>query len=45
MNQPDICRSIFKDGETHTTVKAYTDIWIRLINQLERSGGGFPGPR
>ena len=31
-----ICKSYFKDGET-TTVQAYTDAWIRLINELERS--------
>lgn len=32
-----ICKSYFRSGEECTTVQSYTDVWIRLINQLERS--------
>ncbi len=31
------CKNYFKSGENHTTVQNYTNIWIQLINQLERS--------
>lgn len=31
------CTNYFKSGENCTTVKDYTNIWIRLINQLEQS--------
>lgn len=31
------CHSVFKNGGVQTTKKIYTDAWIRLINQLERS--------
>ena len=32
-----VCKSCFKDGEECTTVQRYTDVWIRLIDQMERS--------
>lgn len=32
-----LCKSYFKNGDTHTTVQAYTEAWIGLINRLERS--------
>ena len=31
------CKSYFKSGENCTTVQNYTNVWIQLINQLERS--------
>ena len=31
------CKSYFKSGKDCTTVQNYTNVWIRLINQLERS--------
>ena len=31
-----VCRSIFKNGESTTTVQAFTDKWIQLINALEK---------
>ena len=31
------CKSRFKSGGDCTTVQAYTNVWIQLINQLERS--------
>ena len=31
------CRSIFKDGTEHTDSTAVTEIWIKLINRLEKS--------
>lgn len=44
MNEP-ICKSFFKSGENCTTVQAYTDMWIQLINQLERSKMILAGTR
>lgn len=32
------CISIFRDGK-NTTVEAYTSVWIRLIDLLEKSKG------
>ena len=32
-----ICKNYFKDGKTSTTVQAYTDAWVRFLNQLEHS--------
>ena len=32
-----ICKNCFKDGKTSTTVQAYTDAWVRFLNQLEHS--------
>ena len=32
-----ICKNFFKTGKPHTTVQIYTDVWIKLIEQLERS--------
>lgn len=31
------CKSIFASGKTHLTPEQYTNVWIKLINQLERS--------
>jgi len=30
------CRSFFQKGAQATTTEAYTQIWIALINQIER---------
>ncbi len=32
-----LCRSIFTGGENPPTVERYTQLWIALINQIERS--------
>ena len=32
-----ICKNFFKNGKPHTTVQIYTDVWIKVIEQLERS--------
>lgn len=32
-----ICKSYFKSGKNSTTVQTYTNVWIQLINQMERS--------
>lgn len=45
MNDDVFCKSYFKSGESCTTVQAYTDIWIQLINQLERSKAILSGTR
>lgn len=31
------CRSIFQNGAATTTTEKYTQIWITLINQIEKS--------
>lgn len=31
------CQSIFYGGKSSTTCERYTQIWIRLINQIEKS--------
>lgn len=31
------CKSYFKSGENCTTIQEYTNVWVQLINQLERS--------
>ncbi len=31
------CRSIFKGGENRPTPERYTQIWITLINRIERN--------
>ena len=32
-----ICRSVFQKGAPTTTTEKYTQIWITLINQIEKS--------
>lgn len=32
-----VCSSVFKNGESTTTQRAFTDKWIELINTLEKS--------
>lgn len=32
-----VCRSVFKSGESVTTVEQFTKAWSALINQLEKS--------
>ena len=39
------CKSYFKSGAGCTTVQNYTNIWIQLINQLERSKVILSGAR
>ena len=39
------CKSYFKSGEDCTPVQNYTNIWIQLINQLERSKMILSGAR
>lgn len=39
------CKSYFKSGENCTTVQTYTNVWIQLINQLERSKAILSGAR
>lgn len=36
-NTSQVCRNIFKDGGSDTTVEQYTAAWIRLINLLEKA--------
>ena len=33
---PPPCRSVFREGAAATTTEKYTDLWIALINQMER---------
>ena len=32
-----VCRSVFQAGAPTTTREKYTQIWITLINQIEKS--------
>lgn len=34
-----ICRSVFQKGASTTTTEKYTQVWISLINQIEKSKG------
>lgn len=34
---PDSCVSVFKDGTRTTCPKNITEMWIELINKLEKS--------
>ena len=45
MNNSVTCKNYFKSGGTCATVQDYTDVWIRLINQLERSKAALSGAR
>ena len=36
-NAIPICRSVFQKGVPTTTTEKYTQIWITLINQIEKS--------
>ena len=36
-NAIPICRSVFQKGAPSTTTERYTQIWITLINQIEKS--------
>ena len=37
VNTIPICRSVFQKGAPSTTTEKYTQIWITLINQIEKS--------
>ena len=37
VNTIPICRSVFQKGAPTTTTEKYTQIWITLINQIEKS--------
>lgn len=39
------CRSIFKNGQSATSTEAYTNAWITLISQAERSKNGCAGEK
>ena len=36
-NAIPVCRSVFQKSEPTTTTEKYTQIWITLINQIEKS--------
>ena len=40
-----VCKNYFKNGKDSTTVQDYTNVWIQLINQLERSKAILSGGR
>lgn len=33
--QQQLCRSIFKDGTSETTSQTLTEVWIKMINEIE----------
>ena len=39
------CVSIFRESEAPLTVERYTQLWIRLINQIEQSRAAAAGIR
>lgn len=39
------CTSIFKSGESKTSMEQFTQVWIALINQIEKSKGVLAGIR
>ena len=40
-NEPKTkCVSVFKSGKNTTTEREFTEVWISLINTLERSKSG-----
>lgn len=39
------CRSIFKNGQSTTSVNAYTKAWITLINQAEKNKNACNGTK
>lgn len=36
-NDVQLCKSVFKDGTDTISKTRFTEIWIALINQLEKS--------
>lgn len=45
MSETTACRSIFKNGGDTVTVQEFTNMWITLINQMERSKAILAGKR
>ena len=39
------CRSIFKNGQSTTSVNTYTKAWITLINQAEKNKNACNGTK
>ena len=35
MKEP-ICKSVFKDGKSYPAVDRFTQIWINMINRVEK---------
>lgn len=42
---PPSCRSVFQKSGTPLTTERYTQFWIRLINQIERSNSAAAGSK
>ncbi|MCI8614398.1 MAG: hypothetical protein HFJ01_04730 [Lachnospiraceae bacterium] len=40
----NICKNIFKNGESTTSKDNFTKAWIHLINQLEKNNGCQASP-
>ena len=43
MHTPDCCKSVFKNGTTVPSMKAFTQAFISMINQLEQSKAALTG--
>ena len=43
MQDNSLCRSIFKNGDSAPEETTYTQIWIELINQIERAKAVLAG--
>lgn len=35
---PGLCKSVFCDGSTEPTTERITELWVALIDQLEKTG-------
>ncbi|MBQ9719917.1 MAG: hypothetical protein IJV64_04400 [Oscillospiraceae bacterium] len=44
MTESNHCRSFFQNGSLAPTVESVTTVWLRLIEQLERSGEAKEAP-
>lgn len=43
--EQSVCQSVFRSGESSITREQYTQVWIRLINQIEKSKEILAGVR
>lgn len=34
--QQPLCKSIFKNGTSETSVQSVTDAWVNMINQIQK---------
>lgn len=42
-NYTQNCRSVFRDSVSPLTMERYTQLWIQMINQIERTSATASG--